>query len=121
VEFRINEDRLRCESSGNVQGDTTLPDNEWIHVAVTVKADAIIDDPDVTLYLDGQVDNRTSTGGTAPLEMAAGYDVTIARRHSGGSRWLDALIDDVRIYDYELSHDEIAWLAGRTQPFDKPY
>jgi len=107
VEFRINEDRLRCESSGNVQGDTTLPNNEWFHAAVTVKANAIIDDPDVTLYLNGQVNNRTSTGSANPLQMAAGYDVTIARRHSGSARWLDALIDDVRIYDKELTVKEI--------------
>ena len=53
--------------------------------------------------------------------MAAGFDVTIARRHSDESRWLDGCIDDVRIYDYELSHGEIASLAGRTKPFDKPF
>jgi len=52
--------------------------------------------------------------------MAAGYDVTIGRRHTTG-RWLIALIDDVRIYDYELSRDEIAWLASRTEPFDEPF
>ncbi len=112
VEFRINGDRLRCESSGNVQGDTTLPDGEWIRVAVTVKAGAIIDDPDVTLYLNGQVDNRTSTGGSAALNMAAGYDVTIARRHTGGSRWLGALIDDLRLYDKELTELDIKVISG---------
>ena len=120
VEFRINDDRLRCESSGNVQGDTTLPNNKWIHVAVTVKAGAVIDDPDVTLYLDGQDDTRTSTGSANPLEMAAGYDVTIARRHTSG-RWLAALIDDVRLYDRVLTPEEIASLAGKTKPFDKPF
>ena len=62
----------------------------------------------------------TSTGSVNPLEMAAGYDVTIGRRHTDG-RWLIALIDDVRIYDYELSRDEIAWLASRTEPFDEPF
>ncbi len=110
VEFRIDNDRLRCESSGNVQGDTTLPDNEWIHVAVTVKAGAIIDDPDVTLYLNGENDTRTSTGSNNPLDMAAGNDVTIARRHTSG-RWLDALFDDVRIYNRELTPEEVKALA----------
>jgi len=121
VEFRINDDRLRCESSGNVQGDTTLPNNKWIHVAVTVKAGAVIDDPDVTLYLDGQDDTRTSTGSANPLEMAAGYDVTIGRRHSGASRWFVGLIDDVRLYDRVLTPEEIAFLAGKTKPYDKPF
>jgi len=121
VEFRINDDRLRCESSGNVEGNTTLPDDEWIHVSVTVKAGAVIDDPDVTLYLDGQNDTMASTGSQNPLEMAAGHDVTIGRRHSDESRWLDALIDDVRIYERTLSPEEVAWLAGRIAPFDKPF
>jgi hypothetical protein len=111
LEFRIDAHRLRCESSGNVQGDTTLPDGEWIHVAVTVKAGAIIDDPDVTLYLNGQVDNRTSTGGTAALNMDAGYDVIIARRHTSG-RFLNALIDDVRLYDKELTDLDVKVISG---------
>jgi hypothetical protein len=42
--------------------------------------------------------------------MAAGNDVTIARRHTSG-RWFDALIDDVRIYDRELTADEVMALA----------
>jgi hypothetical protein len=110
-EFRPNADELRAESSGNVQGLTKLPDDEWIHVAVTVKADAIITEPDVTLYLNGQVDNDPATGGTAALNMAAGYDVTIARRHTSG-RFFGALIDDLRLYDKELTELDIKVISG---------
>ena len=106
-EFRPDADELRAESSGNVQGLTQLPDNEWIHVAVTVKDAAIITEPDVTLYLNGRVDNDPSTGGTAPLDMAAGYDLTIGRRHTSG-RFFGALIDDVRLYSRELDADQVA-------------
>jgi len=119
VEFRINEDRLRCESGGNVQGDNTLPDNEWVHVAVTVKENATISYPDVKLYLNGQDDTRKTTDPDA-LNVVAGYDVTIGRRHTSG-RWFDALIDDVRIYELALSDAEVAWLAGRIKPFDNPF
>ncbi|MHC4541300.1 MAG: hypothetical protein ACYS74_16230 [Planctomycetota bacterium] len=31
------------------------------------------------------------------------------------------MIDDVRIYNRVLTPAEIAWLAGRTEPFDKPF
>jgi hypothetical protein len=31
------------------------------------------------------------------------------------------LIDDVRIYDRALTPEEIAWLAGRIELFDKPF
>jgi hypothetical protein len=30
-------------------------------------------------------------------------------------------VDDARIYNYGLSYAEIAALAGRAQPFDKPF
>jgi hypothetical protein len=30
-------------------------------------------------------------------------------------------VDDVRFYNYALSEGEVAWLAGKTQPFDKPF
>ncbi|MCH8193408.1 MAG: LamG domain-containing protein, partial [Planctomycetes bacterium] len=121
VEFRVDQNRLRCESSGNVQGDTTLPDNEWIHVAVTIIENAVIDDPDVLLYLNGQVDNRQSTGAAAPLEMAAGFDVTIGRRHSAAQRFFPGSIDEIRLWDRTLSAGEVAGMAGRTQPFDRPF
>ena len=120
VEFRINEDRLRCESGGNVQGDNTLPDNEWIHVAVTVKENATISYPDVKLYLNGQDDTRKTTDPDA-LNVVAGYDVTIGRRHSAAQRWYSGLIDEVRIYERALSDAEVAWLAGRIKPFDNPF
>ncbi len=106
-EFRPDADELRAESSGNVQGLTNLPDNEWIHVAFTVKADASITEPDATLYLNGEVDNDPATGSNNPLEMAAGFDVTIGRRHSSAARWFDALIDDLRLYDLELTQAQV--------------
>jgi len=120
-EFRPDADELRAESSGNVQGLTNLPDNEWIHVAVTARPNARITEPEVTLYLNGRVDNDPSTGANNPLAMEAGYDLTIGRRHTAAERWFDALIDDVRIYNYELSNEEIAWLAGLTVPFDTSF
>jgi len=116
-EFRPDADELRAESSGNVQGLTTLPNNEWIHVAVTVKADAIITEPDVTLYLNGQVDNDPATGGTAALLMVAGFDVTIARRHNASERFFGALIDDLRLYDKELTAEEIQYIMARPNPY----
>ncbi|MHC4510533.1 MAG: LamG-like jellyroll fold domain-containing protein [Planctomycetota bacterium] len=38
-----------------------------------------------------------------------------------GDRPFDGLIDEVRIYSQPLSVAEIAWLAGKTEPFDKPF
>jgi hypothetical protein len=40
---------------------------------------------------------------------------------STGNRHFQGMIDDVRIYNRVLTPAEIAWLAGRTEPFDKPF
>jgi hypothetical protein len=37
------------------------------------------------------------------------------------SNFYTGAVDDARIYDYPLSAGEVAWLAGKTQPFDKPF
>ena len=87
---------------------------------MTIQENAVIDDPDVTLYLNGLVDNRPSTGATNPLEMAAGFDVTIGRRHSGAQRWFPGSLDEVRLYNRALSAAEVAYLAGRTVAFERP-
>ncbi|MFH1717613.1 MAG: LamG-like jellyroll fold domain-containing protein, partial [Planctomycetota bacterium] len=59
VDFRINSGRLRVEhGSGNIQGDTSLNDGEWHHVALTMPPLAPISYPEVKLYLDGRDDTR---------------------------------------------------------------
>jgi hypothetical protein len=111
-EFRvIGNNRLRAESSGNIQSDTTFARNEWVHVAFTKIENGVINDPDSKLYLNGVDDTRASTGSNNMLDLVPDGDVTIARRHTSG-RWLDALIDDVRLYDRELVLGEVRALAG---------
>jgi len=49
---------------------------------------------------------------------------SIGQEWDGGpiaSNFLIGTVDDVRIYDYALSYGEVAGLAGRTLPFDKPF
>jgi hypothetical protein len=40
---------------------------------------------------------------------------------STGDRHFDGMLDEVRIYNRALTAGEIAWLAGRTKPFDLPF
>jgi len=119
--FRVNNGRLRTEhQAGNVQGDSNVADGEWHHAAVTVQANSTISYPEVVLYLNGIDDTRPSTDPNA-FALAAGEDVSIGRRPSNDDRFFTGQIDDVRIYDRVLTQEEIAWMAGRTQPFDKPF
>ena len=119
--FRINENRIRMEhDGGNVQGDSNVNDGQWHHVAVTVQASATISYPDVILYVDGIDDTRASTDPDA-FNLTASQDVRIGSRPASNDRFFMGLIDDVCIYDRALTPEEIAWLAGRTEPFDKPF
>jgi len=119
--FRINEGRLRMEhAGGNVQGDSNVNDGQWQHVAVRVQQNATISYPDVILYLDGIDDTRDSEDPDA-FNLTADQDVRIGSRPASNDRFFMGLIDDVRIYERALTQEEIAWLAGRTKPFDKPF
>jgi hypothetical protein len=119
--FRVNADRIRMENAGgNVQGDSNITDGQWHHVAVTVQASATISYPDVILYVDGIDDTRVTTDPDA-FNLTADQDVRIGSRPASNDRFFMGLIDDVRIYDRALTQEEVAWLAGRTKPFDKPF
>jgi hypothetical protein len=121
VDFRLFAGRLRVEhGGGNVQADTTLNDDNWHHVALTMIQGATISYPDVQLWLDGKDDTRPSTTAAA-FSITAGVDMAIGYRATAAARYFLGAIDDVRLYDRLLSEEEIAWLAGQTMSFDKPF
>jgi hypothetical protein len=74
----------------------------------------------VILYVDGIDDTRPSEDPEA-FNLTADQDVRIGSRPASNDRFFFGLIDDVRIYDRALTPEEIAWLAGRTKQFDKPF
>jgi hypothetical protein len=120
--FRIDAGRLRTEHhGGNIQGDTVMNDGSWHHVAVTVQANATVAYPQVQLWLDGQDDTRHTTDTDPPYDIQADLDVSIGRRPANDDRYFIGQIDELYIYNRALSQAEIAWLAGLSQPFDKPF
>ena len=88
----------------------------WYHVA------AIVTPTEWVLWLDGLRDGvaalatpTTVTLGDGLIGAWLGTDgVTVDREFTGK-------IDDVRFYNRALSQEELAWLAGRTEPFAKPF
>lgn len=120
--FRVDVGRLRAEhAGGNVQGDTLVNDGGWHHVAVTVRENVTISYPDVILYLDGMDDTRPTIDTDPVFNITAAEDVSIGRRPANNDRFFLGQIDEVHIYNRALTQEEIAWLAGKTKPFDKPF
>jgi len=121
-EFRVHTNsRVRMgNGAGQVESFSAVTDGGWHHVGATITENATNSSSDVRIYVDGQDDTQESTDPDA-YNIVAGWDVTIGYRPSQNDRFFMGQIDDVRIYDRALSPEEVAWLAGRRQPFDKPF
>ncbi|HUU18437.1 MAG TPA: LamG-like jellyroll fold domain-containing protein [Sedimentisphaerales bacterium] len=112
VDFRLFSGRLRVEhGAGNMQGDTNLNDGEWHHAALTMMEGATISYPDVKLWLDGKDDTREGTDPDA-FAITAGDDMSIGRRAHNNSRLFIGSLDDVRLYDKELTELDMKVISG---------
>jgi len=100
----------------NDGGDTAFAapvnDDQW-HMLTYVR-----DGSTGYVYADGAL------RGTYP----ASFGLDSVTRWSIGQEWdtnpsdfYTGAVDDTRFYDYPLSEGEVAWLAGKTEPFDKPF
>jgi hypothetical protein len=87
MEFRINDGRARAEGGGgNTQGDTTINDGSWHHIAVTVRPNSVYSSG-IDLWLDGLLDTRSNTDPD-PWHPIANQDVKMGIRYNGSGRQL---------------------------------
>jgi len=85
---------------------TLLTDAVWYHVATTMQIGG-----DFQLYVDGMHDATTSISGTTGYTDTTPSSVfTIGQKWAGGGNPFDGFVDDVRIYDRELSPQEVRQL-----------
>lgn len=91
---------LALDGAGNLftAGTVHLVDGYWHHVAGTY------DGNEVRIYVDGILDVSRPAAGFLQVHPEA--EVTIAGRHTQGHPW-SGLIDDVRVYSYALSAEEV--------------
>ena len=102
--------RLAIKNGGSEQiinATTTHRTKQWMHVAVTFADDAI------TLYLDGQPAGSSSTITERPADFRPVFNY-IGRSQFPADPMLNSAIDDVRIYNYALTADEVAALYDGT-------
>jgi hypothetical protein len=88
-------------------------DDTWHHIAW---AD---DNGTAAIYINGQLDGGdfNYTRGMMALDTTTIGGILRA----APSHFFTGQIDDVHLYSRALSQAEIAWLAGVTNPFDKPF
>ncbi len=79
----------------------TLPTG-WHHVAVTIDSATMV----VQLYLDSEI-ITSGTTNSLPSELGNTTDNWIGRSQWGAQAYLDASLDDFRIYNNALTADEI--------------
>ncbi len=87
----------RCGSFSGELSTNTIPLNQWVHIAVTVS----YVDKDVTYYINGKP-SRTWSG--ASDNMYLGPNIHLA---DNVMRHFNGLLDEVQIWDKELSRGEI--------------
>ena len=106
-------------TGGNVQLESSsgAQTTEWQHVAMSWQSGESL-----KLYINGILD--TPTGATDPtvgtVDTVTQLLVGRGAKDDLVSESWEGLIDGVRVYNRGLTDGEVAGLAGRTLPFDKP-
>lgn len=105
---------IRTEVQGDFHiGSTVINDGAWHHVVSVFPASGTTAD-DVIHYVDGSVEGIGGVGNGSPSINTTMVDLlTIGRRTQGTSQnYFAGLVDDVRVYDRELSAAEVMALPS---------
>ncbi|MDW8197549.1 MAG: DUF1553 domain-containing protein [Gemmataceae bacterium] len=96
------------EQALKVSCNNPVPVNQWVHVAVVSNGSAKASG--ITIYVNGQPQPTTTQtdklSGTTKTEVP----FTIGQRAHGEGRLLGANIEDIRLYDSELSAEQVGQL-----------
>lgn len=102
-----NSNKITFSEDGgtNIAGNSSVAQDTWIHVAVVKDGDS---GTNIAIYLNGQADG-TGSVGTSPTPSGT---ATIGKRGEGNVRHFPGLIDDLRVYNYPLSQNQILKIIG---------
>jgi len=105
----------------DIRNNAKLDDAAWYHTAIVKSADS------ATLYINGERAGSaasTTQFDQALTKIALGMLKTMPGTNDpippSDARFFAGAMDEVYLYGRVLSDAEIAGLAGRTKPFDKP-
>ena len=114
--FRLADGQLRVEvHGGGTESTKTVDDGKWHHVACVLDGNTV---GDVKFYIDGVFDPNSVSASTVvdtretPVRISRGVN----------NRYLDATIDDVRIWDTNLSEETISeWMRLKVDELHPNY
>ena len=112
--FSIAADRTQAvvAVSGHAWGVNNLSLAEgWHHIAVTFAGDR---SDEFSIYLDGVLQSASTLGGVARQVDTRTGPAAIGRNVSGAAHY-GGEIDDVRLYDYALSVEQVQAIVGRKE------
>lgn len=89
---------------GSVRMGSSIPIDQWTHVAAT------FDHSEVSLYVDGQLERTGTLGATAFRNTNDAIKIG-EREYSSAENDFEGGIDDFRLYDRALSKEEVASLS----------
>ncbi len=98
---------------GDTQFGPPVNDDQW-HLITYVR-----DGDTGYVYADGAL--RGTYSAVFSLESVTRWSIGQEWDNATPSNFYTGAVDDARIYDYPLSAGEVGWLAGRTEPFEKPF
>jgi hypothetical protein len=87
-----------------IDGAAALPTGRWVHVAVTLHGTV------GTLYVDGSAVGTNSAMTLAPCQLGRTTQNWIGRSQYAADPWLDARVQDLRVYRGALDASQIAAL-----------
>ncbi|UCG59462.1 MAG: LamG domain-containing protein, partial [Phycisphaerales bacterium] len=97
---------------------TAMVPGVWYHVVGVYSEGNYI-----RTYVDGDLDREMTTSeilGSSTGPLMIGIEPFPAADGTYGG-FFNGLIDELKIYSRALSDAEVAWLAGRTDPFSEPF
>lgn len=96
-------------------GQTTISENVWSHVVCTY--DGSGNKNNVNIYLNGVLDNSTAISSGTYTAMSNTSQPFEIGRYNGGS-YADGSIDEVSVFNTELSQSDITAIYGGGTPSD---
>lgn len=94
---------------GSTCGSANIDDGQWHHVVATKKGHS---SATLRTYVDGQLDDETTTTIQGPLTFPEDVELSIGA-HPGNTYPLTGTLDEVAIWDRALDADEVAAMYRR--------